>query len=270
MSVMKIYKFRPLINGTNFCRLRRIIETGEFWCSNFWELNDPMEGVFSIFNNKEVVEEISKIHGEKARYKICSFSGDSGDDKSGKGFHSPLMWGHYAGGFKGVAIEVSVKDSEESSKISSIKYYYRGPRFINNGTGIKKQVKKILLAKNLVWEYENEYRFLDDLGNDKNYDFKKIGKITAIYFGNPYGNIVNTEEIQKNKIFQKYLFFKKEIIDIIKDLNKNKNKNEKIDCFNVKISRRKVVKKKKINCFDIKTRCEEVVKNGKCKIKNGN
>ncbi len=245
---MKIYKFRPLINGTDFCRLKRILEKGEFWCSNFWELNDPMEGVFSIDYFKEDGNKIiNKIYDEKAGYKICSFSGD---DKSGEGFHSPLMWGHYAGGFKGVAIEVE-------AEIKRVKYHCPSPH-------LEKEVEKILLAKNLVWEYEKEYRFLKKSKNN----LEKIGKITAIYFGNPYGNIDNSGEIQKNKIFQKYLVFKEEIINIIKGLNESKK--EEINCPDAQGNGGNINENKKINCFDVKIECGEVVKDRECKIKNKN
>lgn len=45
---MKIYKFRPLTEELDYWRLKNILETKKFWCSNFWELNDPMEEIFSI------------------------------------------------------------------------------------------------------------------------------------------------------------------------------------------------------------------------------
>ena len=47
---MKVYKFRKLTNESDLDRLKGILETGNFWCSNFWDLNDPMEGVFSTYN----------------------------------------------------------------------------------------------------------------------------------------------------------------------------------------------------------------------------
>ncbi len=40
---MKLYKFRPLANQNEFSRAKQILETGCFWCSQFSELNDPIE-----------------------------------------------------------------------------------------------------------------------------------------------------------------------------------------------------------------------------------
>jgi len=216
---MKIYKFRGLTNELNYCRLREIIETGNFWCSNFWELNDPMEGVFSIKVFDEVKEKISEIYGEKGQYKICSFSGE-------KGFENPIMWGYYADGFKGVAIEVEVEDYEVK------KVNYCEDNFLLNETkNIQPQVERILLDKNQSWIHEDEYRFLDKLSGNS----KFIGKITAVYFGAPYEYLENTEQIQKDrKLFMQYKNFKEKIIKIAK--------REKIEYFDIKICNGKVKK----------------------------
>jgi uncharacterized protein (DUF1800 family) len=159
---MKVYRFRKLSSELDYYRLKEIIETGEFWCSNFWELNDPMEGVFSVLYSKEdekkVVEKINEIHGRKGQYKICSFSGK-------KGFKKSNMWGCYADGFKGVAIEVEVADDEK--KIMPINYNDTGALFNFEGVDVKDEnVEKILLNKGNAWKYENEYRFLDKIGEE--------------------------------------------------------------------------------------------------------
>ena len=217
---MKIYKFRQLLNATDFCRLKHIIETGKFWCSNFWELNDPMEGVFSILDDEEVSKKITEIYGEKGQYKICSFSEE-------KSFKNPVMWGYYAGGFKGVAIEV---ENYEVKKID----YNDNDILLGDNDVLDEKIEKILLTKTLAWNHEYEYRFLDKIKDN----LKKIEKITAIYFGNPYGGLINSGEIQKDKkTFEKYKFFKEEIIDVAK--------NKGIECFDVKIIDGKVQKTSK-------------------------
>ena len=83
-----IYKFRKLTSEIDYCRLRGILETGYFWCSNFWELNDPMEGVFST----DDVDIIDKIFKAKEQYKICSFSGE-------EGYNVPIYWTTVLGGY---------------------------------------------------------------------------------------------------------------------------------------------------------------------------
>lgn len=52
--------------------MRKILETGEFWCSRFWELNDPMEGVY-LFDDGMLTSE--SIFSEKSSHALCSFSG---------------------------------------------------------------------------------------------------------------------------------------------------------------------------------------------------
>ncbi len=215
---MEIYKFRSLTNESEYCRLKQILETKKFRCSIFWELNDPMEGIFSF---KE--DDIEQIFREKGQYRICSFSGK-------KGFKNPAIWGYYAGGFKGVAIEVEVKDhdfikknkikdtEDFDGKIVEIDYQNKVIQIDRN------KVEKILLNKSKSWEPENEYRFFKKTDNN----FEEIIDMTAIYFGNPYGNLVNSKEIKENRIsFGIFQLLKEELIKIAK--------KGKIKCFNVKI-----------------------------------
>lgn len=107
---MKLYKFRPLAKEEDFQRAKSIIETGCFWCSRFSELNDPMEGVFCTANHK-IIDDAYK---QKVSYRICSFSAEAA-------FENPCMWGYYANGFKGIAIEIEVSD-EAKKMIHEIDY----------------------------------------------------------------------------------------------------------------------------------------------------
>jgi hypothetical protein len=56
------------------------------------------------------------ILGAKAHYKICSFSDE-------KAFSNPIMWGYYANGFRGVAVEIEVCGEE----VNKIKYERKIP-----------------------------------------------------------------------------------------------------------------------------------------------
>lgn len=208
----KIYRFRSLLNKTDFYRLKQIIETGYFWCSNFWELNDPMEGVFST-NNSNIIKDIFFI---KEDYKICSFSGKDG-------FKNPAMWGYYAGGFKGVAIEIETDIIDDNGFCSE----HGGVKKIkpDNDLPNESNIEDILLNKDENWGHEDEFRFL--IKSDNN--FHKIGRITKIYFGNPYGNIENKDQVkEKSKSFAEYEKFKKEIKDIATN-KKIKYKDVKVE-----------------------------------------
>ena len=158
---MKVYKFRQLIGGTDFCRLKEIIETRKFKCSKFQDLNDPMEGVFSILikseninYNKKIQKIIDAVYSKKMKHKICSFSGE-------EGFKNPSMWGYYAGGFKGVAIEVEVSQN----KLKEVKCKDKDFWIDNEKISIDTEdnilvddiyVEEILTVKKRAWENENE------------------------------------------------------------------------------------------------------------------
>jgi len=173
----KLIKFRALANDTDFGYAKDIIETGKFWCSKFYNLNDPMEGVYYISEFDK--EQVSSIYDEKNRYVICSFShvGALGN---------PLLWGYYANGFRGIAIEIEYKGKYikrvDYEKIDSI---YKN---LHNA-------EQILLRKTENWNHEQEYRYLKKAGTEK---LCKIGMIKKVYFGNPYSEVVNNGIIMKD------------------------------------------------------------------------
>jgi hypothetical protein len=218
---MKIYRFRKLTNEDDYCRLRKIIETGEFWCSYFWELNDPLEGVFTAKINKLWEEQIKTVTNAKFKYRICSFTDIYGSKK-------PMMWGYYTEGFKGVAIEVLIPDQYIVRKVS----YGTIPDYEGDSNN-EERVKNILSTKIKSWEHEREYRYLDSSDGE----FHEIGKITAIYFGTPYKGLANSDDIRKqNELFDRYENYK---VNIIK-----KAKECKIKCFDVNVIGNSVIKSK--------------------------
>ena len=189
-----LYKFRPLKNEKDCKRLKKILQDNQFWCTQFSFMNDPMEGVYlGKFNQKN----IDTIFDQKNCYKFCSFSGD-------KGFQNPALWGYYANGFKGVAIAVKV--NQPSTELIEISYKKNVVKY--------QDVKKILTTKLSAWKHEYEWRFLIHSDNSYTGEYYKIGKIVGIYFGNPYGNLNNFDQILDNNS------------DLIK-YNKNKKKLKK-------------------------------------------
>ena len=170
---MKVYKFRSVTNEQELQRLKEIVGTGRFWCSSFSTLNDPMEGVFTVFDRSRIAD----IYDKKKSFKICSFSRK-------EAVSNPALWGYYAGGFLGVAIEVEVSDSEVHEV-----HYVSDIRYIENQSD--EIVKTILTTKLFPWSHEAEFRFLAENVPNSNV----IGAITALYVGNPYGNVVNQQDI---------------------------------------------------------------------------
>ena len=207
---MKLYKFRPLSNDADFKRLKEILTTGRFWCSQFTELNDPMEGAFSIHLTQNINMEIENVLSQKLSYKFCSFA-----DKNG--FKTPLLWDYYANGFKGVAVEIEVED--EIAKEWKIDYQPKIPTF-----GPEVTPQKILQTKLSIWVHENEYRFIKESAEDKH----EIGKIINIYFGDPYKIFQNSDNVgQKSTSFKRY--------DCYRSILKNIANQNEIDCYLVTI-----------------------------------
>lgn len=197
---MKLYKFRALGKHNDFERVKEIVENGTFWCSKLWDLNDPMEGVYknSTFDKKS----ISKLFNSKNDYLVCSFSGEDG-------FKNQQLWGYYANGFRGVAIEINVEGNDEI--IKEVRYLSQ------NEFNMKvTDVEDIITRKLINWKMENEFRFLKKInGHIKNE--QKIGSITGIYFGKPYANLNNTKNIITNsKNLKEYQKYKKELKKICK------------------------------------------------------
>jgi hypothetical protein len=224
---MKLYKFRPLATDgvdSDFSRLKDILKTGKFWCSKFSDLNDPTEGFYTFLNNSPVSETIKLIYTDKENYKICSFSSE-------EAFSNPTMWGYYANGFRGVAIEIEVRS--DNDKVKRIEYECEIPKLKNTPSyeEAKKEAEKILTTKLKLWDHENEYRFLEKSSSDE----FEIGEITALYFGDPYGNAQNKKEIIKNsKTLEKYRKLRGKILKISKEL--------KLKTYFVEIKNCKVIK----------------------------
>ena len=181
---MKLYKFRPLGENKHLERIKDIINSG-FYCCDFLSFNDMNEGVFSV-NVHNVNIDVSK----KKKYRICSFSGISA-------LNNQLMWGHYANTGMGIVIEIEVSDCHEIKQV----------RYSNVTTNLN-SIEAVLTRKSEDWQYEDEFRYLS-----KNTDEKvKIGKITKIYFGMPYKNLINYDDIKKkHSKLKKYLELKEEL-----------------------------------------------------------
>lgn len=175
--MMKLYKFRSLANCQDLTRAQKILETGKFWCSRYWQLNDPLEGVYEYKDGTIPNEDIRNLYINKSKYAICSFTG-------AKAFKDPLVWGYYANGFKGIAIKIEVEDNKnevEDNRLIQITYSNEVPS-INNNPALD-PIQRILTTKLCCWKHEYEYRYLKNNSEPGNY---RIGEIKALYYGKPY------------------------------------------------------------------------------------
>jgi hypothetical protein len=148
---MLAYKFRSE-SQLNFAL--DIIFNNRLHCSDWRQLNDPMEGVFAYSHRstdeKDYSEVVDEITQHKERLLVCSLS---------LTFDCHLLWAHYASGFSGLAIEVELPD--DSPKVKVVEYrgvfgYVSFDRPVNP----VQAAEQILSSKYREWSYEKEVRIL--------------------------------------------------------------------------------------------------------------
>ena len=163
---MKLYKYKSL---QTFEHVADIICNNRFYTAPFFDLNDPMEGLFSYEagTKKEYIEDITK---GKKRLRICSFSKDP---------QNPLLWAHYADGFKGICIEVIIDSDPLDFELVEVKYELARVLFDNKAAHLKGELPKIILSqKHKSWSVEKEFRALSS-----NQYLQDGIKITGILLG---------------------------------------------------------------------------------------
>lgn len=169
---MKVYKFRSLENQVSYERAIDILTTGRFRFSRYWEMNDPMEGLYK--GSKSLSDETASIvFGEKANRLICCFSREIA-------LRNPLMWGYYTHGFKGAAIEVEI----DRTQLTPIVYSNQLIRYANVGT-LDQRVTSIPSRKLKCWKHEREVRAFQFNNDDPN-QLYPVGTVTGVVLGMPY------------------------------------------------------------------------------------
>lgn len=149
---MKAYKFRA---ASQMQFALDIILNRRLFCSDWKNLNDPMEGMFAFSSrghDPAVQSRVKGIGNAKQRYKICSLSSD---------FQSHLLWSHYAGGFDGMAIEINLP--ADDSRVRPVEY--RGVFAFLDMASVHDEseaARRILFSKYQEWSYEREIRILNE------------------------------------------------------------------------------------------------------------
>lgn len=106
---MKLYKYRAL---EPFEHVADIICKKRFHAARFYELNDPMEGLFESGPDMSQ-EDVRQIREAKGSIRLCSFSRTAA---------CPVLWAHYAGGFRGICIEIESTAFDDSLRWTSVEY----------------------------------------------------------------------------------------------------------------------------------------------------
>jgi hypothetical protein len=149
---MLLYKFMAL---TPFERVADALLGKRLYCPTPKQLNDPLEG---MLGNHAVGAEAGRPLDDQlraglvnlfetdrdlARARVCCFSARP---------DSMQMWSYYAGGHKGLCLEVDV--SEFSGRISKVEYV-EDTAFLR----AKKPVER-LAFKHSTWRHEQEHRLI--------------------------------------------------------------------------------------------------------------
>lgn len=149
---MRAYKFR---SSSKIEFALDILINRRLHCSDWRDLNDPMEGLFVYATNGQETwaeKAVKGVGNAKSRYRVCSLSSD---------FQSHLLWAHYASGFDGLAIEVDLPDDDPRVRPVD----YRGVFAFLNSDELRDEneaARTILFSKNDEWRYEQEIRILSD------------------------------------------------------------------------------------------------------------
>lgn len=154
------YKYRSL---SNLRRFLDILINKRLYASKYLNLNDPMEGAFSLDKNVSQGT-IARLRDDRANTLICSLS---------KTHKNGLMWSMYADEHRGCCIELEVT----SPKWKRIDVTYTNSLPII--TEENASVDTILSIKSNQWKHEEEVRFIQI---DSNSPYLKI-RIKRIYFG---------------------------------------------------------------------------------------
>lgn len=146
MTIQRLYKYRSL---ENFKWLIDIIINQRLHCAKFFELNDPMEGVFLYDGNSLDELVLNRLREEKGEYKVCSLTRNS---------EEYLMWSHYADSHRGLVLGMDIDDN----RYEVYPVQYRPAKdFQMPITGQHHLAARNLLTRKLdLWQYEDEVRIL--------------------------------------------------------------------------------------------------------------
>jgi hypothetical protein len=108
------------------------------------ELNDPFE-----FLGVELSDRAFRRGLQEAKSKL---SQDNGLLCFTKGWHNPVLWGHYADKHRGMCLGFDIPD-EYLDQVSYVNSRFQWPAALD-----KSFVKQLLFTKFAHWSYEDEYR----------------------------------------------------------------------------------------------------------------
>lgn len=176
---MLLYKYRACSGEDWQSRLRDILVGEMLWCSEYAKLNDPFEGLFFhvIVHGSTTLrtalstsvgrsvgralggrgggatkkpKDLSSLGEKAATLRVLSLSSDPS---------SVLLWSHYADSLSGICIEIDFAGHEaDVHKVD----YMDNLKTLRSLEESKNAPEDLLKAKILPWEYEKEFRVIQD------------------------------------------------------------------------------------------------------------
>lgn len=146
---------------------------GKLYFAGWDDLNDPMEGYFSI-NKNENTSLKCVLKDVKYEYKICTTS---------ESYSNFLLWSHYADKHKGVCLGIEIEEQECQNECitHSIVCYVEETLYLRKiEQPLEPQIEEILNTKMDFWKYEEEYRFFKRVTSS---GMLKIGNLNKIILG---------------------------------------------------------------------------------------
>ena len=147
------------------------------WCSDFLNLNDPMEGYFSLTawlrKNSNSDKVFDAIMDGQTNVGIASLSDTFAND---------LMWSHYASNWTGICIEYRAKKLiaalPDDATIARMAYNDKPAEVgLADSKDVTEAVKKAFSQKKFNWAYEREWRVLGSKGRNRISDKKAVHRV---------------------------------------------------------------------------------------------
>lgn len=147
------------------------------WCSDFLNLNDPMEGYFALTSRLQ-----KKSGSDEVLSAITNGKTDVGIASLSDTFANDLMWAHYASNWTGICIEYRAKRLiaalPNAATVVRMAYNDKPAEVgLGDSENITEAVKKAFSQKKYNWAYEREWRVLGNKGRNRITDKKAIRRV---------------------------------------------------------------------------------------------
>ena len=173
---MKLYKYKAL-DGEGLKHSLDMLVNEQLYLSVCDMMNDPEEGWANIDGLSKLVR---NDNWQKKYQEFRAIVNSTRFTSFTTQCDNPLLWAHYAGGFRGIAFEYEL----DEAKYDVVSMNYTGRPTIS-----EKQIDSIiagnnrvheigvLLGKSKTWVYEDEYRLFSQVQVPGNYIYLRPTKI---------------------------------------------------------------------------------------------